>query len=334
MPFSVAVLQQYQITKLRIRRKPNEKKSKEVVTLQVRILKKIFISILQDSCGKRAFLSIPASLTLEAVMSLTLFIFAVVCLILPMKIMNTERKIQAALEKMGEDYSQYAYVAHALEKGKLSSVAGAGDFAKQFGRQMISGAAQGYAQVQVSSYVDTEAMKQIRMLRSQILEDGETIDLVFDYEIRLPFPVLGLSALQRSARCKRRAWIGKEGKDYGEDTGGDAGEDPVVYIGKNSTRYHRSRSCHYLSNNLTGVARDKVSGLRNDNGGRYYPCAVCGKNAGSTVYIMPSGSSYHSSKRCTAIVAYARAVRLSEVEHLGACSYCGKSNTALQATEH
>lgn len=324
MPFSVAVLQQYQIAMLRNRRKPNEKKSKEIVTLQVRILKKLFLSILQDSCGKRAFLPIPASLTLEAVMSLTLFIFAVVCLILPMKIMNTERKVQAALEKLGEDYSQYAYVEHALEKGKLSSVAGAGDFAKQFARQLVSGAARGYAQVQVSSYVDTEAMRQIRMLRSQILEDGETIDLVLDYEIRLPFPVLGLSALQRTARCKRRAWIGKAGKDYGGEGEQDGEEDPVVYIGKNSTRYHRSRNCHYLSNNLTEVARDRISGLRNDSGGRYYPCAVCGKDVADTVYIMPNGGSYHASKNCTAIVAYARAVRLSEVEHLGACSYCGK----------
>ena len=53
--------------------------------------------------------------------------------------------------------------------------------------------------------------------------------------------------------------------------------------------------------------------------------AVCGSKAGEgdAVYIMKSGSRYHSDASCTAITAYVQAVKLSEVEHLGACSYCG-----------
>lgn len=298
--------------------------NKKIATLQVRILIYFKTHILQACRGKKAFLSVSASLTLEAAISLSLFIFASVCLILPMKIMNTERRIQAALEQLGEDFSQYAYVKDALDKGKLFAIEGAGDFAKEFCRHLVSGMAQGYAQVRVAEHVDTEAVRQITMVRSQILEDGENIDLILDYEIRLPFPVLGLPALQRTARCRRRAWIGKEGKDYGENNEQQTEEDPIVYVGKSSTRYHRSRSCHYLANQLTKVSKAQVENMRNESGGKYYPCAVCGGSAGSTVYIMPSGSSYHSGKSCSAIVAYARAVRQSEVEHLGACSYCGR----------
>lgn len=301
------------------------RKNKKIVTLQVRILKKQKTGNTPDGRGKRAFLSAPAALTLEAAMCLTLFIFASVCLILPMKIMNTERMVQASLEELGEDFSKYAYVENALENNKIFAVSGAGDFAKEFCRHLVSGAARVYAQAQVMERIDTDAVRKVNLLRAQVLEDGETIDLILDYEIRLPFPVLGLPALQRTARCCRRAWIGKPGKDY-SGNGGQAGkeEDSVVYVGKNSTRYHKSRSCHYLANNLKAVSKAQAAELRNGSGGKYHPCAVCGGSAGDTVYIMPNGSSYHSGKYCSAIVAYARAVRMSEAEHLGACSYCGK----------
>lgn len=308
------------------------------VTLQVRIELKKYAQIFSSYHGKKAFLPASgyqhrrkgqraaASLTLEAALALCLFIFAVVCMILPMKIMNTDRKIQAALEAVGEDYSRYAYLKDMLEKGKAADIPGAGEFAKSFCSHLAAGAAEGYAQLMVMQHLDTDAVKHVRMLRSSILEDGENFDLIFDYEIQMPFPVLGIGRIERTARCRRRAWIGKPGKDYGYGGGEDNLEDEIVYVGKNSTRYHRNRSCHYLSNNMVPVAFDQVSDMRNDSGGKYYGCQVCGMNVetGSTVYIMPSGTSYHTTKNCTAINAYVRAIRLSEVVHLGGCSYCSK----------
>ena len=155
-------------------------------------------------------------------------------------------------------------------------------------------------------------------------EDGETLDLVMDYDISFPFPVLGLSSLHRTARSRRRSWIGREGR-YGEGAE-DADEDErIVYVGKNSTRYHPDRNCHYLSNKLTAVSWESVSDKRNTDGSKYYPCSACAKGAGkgSTVYIMPSGGKYHTLQDCKAIMAYVRAVKRKEVKYLGACSYCG-----------
>lgn len=324
MPFSMTANQKYQSYKL-FYTYPNSKTRRKIVTLQVRILILKISDILYGSHGKKAFLSVPGSLTLEAAMSLTLFIFASVCLILPMKILNTERKVQAALEAVGEDFSRYAYIEDAVEQSKLFAVTGAGDFAKEFSRRLVSGMGEGYAQAQVMAHADTPAMNHVTMIRSEILEDEEMIDLVLDYEIRLPFPVLSLPALERTARCRRRAWVGMAGKDYGG--GGAAGmDDPnrTVYVGKNSTRYHVDRSCHYLANDLKTVSRSQVDSLRNDLGKKYHPCAVCGSSGGNSVFVMPGGESYHTNKNCSAIVAYVRAVKLSEVEHLGPCSYCSK----------
>lgn len=39
-------------------------------------------------------------------------------------------------------------------------------------------------------------------------KEDEVLDLVMDYEISMPFPVLGLSSLHRTIRCRRRCWTG------------------------------------------------------------------------------------------------------------------------------
>lgn len=297
----------------------------KLVTLQVRILRNYCRCSLHRCHDRKAFLSVPGGLTLEASLVLSLLIFASVTLLLPMRILNTERKLQAALECVGEDFSKYAYLQTRLEQGLEATVPGAGEFAKEFCHQLEGGIAEMYIEARVMEYADTVNIQQVTLRESQFLEDGEWFDLILNYEIRMPFPVLGLNAVERTARCRRRAWIGKAGKD-GKTGFEEEMTEEMVYIGKNSTRYHKSRSCHYLANKMEVVAFEAVETLRNQSGGKYYACAVCASacGAGSTVYIMPQGTSYHSSKMCTAILAYVRMVPLSEVAHLGACSYCGK----------
>lgn len=313
----------------------------EIVTLQVRIPKENVATLFYGCQRRKAFLSVSensasetgshtgtvmASMTLEAAIVLSLLIFASVSLILPMKILNTERKIQAGLEAVGEDFTRYAYIQDSILKGDDSAVKGADEFAKAFCHYLGEGVAEGYVQERVMEHIDTGAIRQVTMVRSEIMEDGEHFDLILDYCIQMPFPVLGLSAVRRTARCRRRAWIGREGKDSPGSGNSENLKDEIVYVGKGSTRYHRNRNCHYLANQLAAVPYEQVADRRNGNGGKYHACAICGKQAGpgSTVYILPEGSSYHTTKICTAILAYVRAVRLSEVKHLGPCSYCSQ----------
>ncbi len=265
-----------------------------------------------------------ASLTLEAALVLPLLIFASVCLMLPAKIMMTERKLQAGLEEAGEELSQYAYLLDSVEQGNLDGIPGAGEAAKAFSQNAAAVAAPLYARSRALAYCDTANVSHVSMLGSSVREDGETLDLVMDYEISFPFPVLGLSSLHRTVRSRRRCWIGREGR-YGEGTDHVDEDERIVYVGRNSTRYHPDQSCHYLSNKLTAVSWESVSNKRNTDGSKYYPCSACAKGAGkgSTVYIMPSGGKYHALQDCKAIMAYVRAVKLKEVKHLGACSYCG-----------
>ncbi len=159
--------------------------------------------------------------------------------------------------------------------------------------------------------------------RSSYMAENEIIRLSLDYQYRLPFFSLG--HLHQSVTASRRAWVGRpDGGISGGKSKETEEDDEIVYIGKDSTRYHAPPSCHYLSNrSMRSVSYASLDSLRNNSGSRYKPCTRCGKGAApGTVYIMPSGEVWHADPDCSAITAYVQAVRKSEVAHLGPCSYC------------
>ncbi len=253
------------------------KSGKKNATLQVRTPIKGFLRFR----GKRVWLfssggkELKGSMSVEAALGLSLFLFACVCMMTPMAMMDKQRQIQAGLERKAEQISQYAYLG---ELGEHTA-----------------------------------------------FYDGENIKLVMKYDMKLPFSVFGLKSFPMESKSIRRAWIGKNGPlgdDLEKNGGGDRKE--VVFVGNNGTRYHKTASCHYLSNNIEAIAYEDLETRRNGEGGRYYPCQICGKKAGAgtTVYVMPEGGSYHSLRNCPATIAYIREVSLEEVEHLGKCSYC------------
>ncbi len=272
------------------------------VTLQVRILKiKKAVTV-----GKKVSLSASASLTLEAALVLPLFLFAGVILMMPFRIMDTQRQVQAIAEHVSEQIGQTACLAM---YGRTDSF-------------WNTAAAYAYGEAAVRSKLSRLPVRRILLGRSSLLEDGETIDLVIDYEVELPFSVFGLGSVEQTVRSCRRAWVGQEGKTGTGEEGEEKEE--MVYIGKNSTRYHVNAGCHYLHNDLTAVSAQEVEYKRSQDGSRYTPCSRCGNSAGNTVYILPSGRHYHSSPSCTAINAYVREVPKSQVAYLGVCSYCGR----------
>lgn len=265
-----------------------------------------------------------ASVSVEAALSLSVFIFAMVCMMYPFRMMERQRQVQAALESVNERLCQYAYLEYMLTNGEELPKED-GDWKEGLILGLADDAAKEGAKVLALEMFDQEGMSGLSFAGSSFREDGETSSLCLDYQMDMPFSILGLNALPFSSGSIRRAWIGREGRT--EESGGeDKSPDQVVYVGKTSSRYHLSRECHYLSNKLQSVPFDDVSSYRNQDGGKYYPCAVCagGAESGDTVYIMKSGSRYHANTRCTAITSYIRAVRLSEVQDLGPCSYCGR----------
>lgn len=256
-----------------------------------------------------------ASLSVEAALVFTLCLFSCALLMTPMKLLEEQRKIQAALDQASRDLSQYAYIKYQLDQGKEG-------FMAETGAAALVGIS--YARSKVMGQVDRDYIQQISFGKSRILQEDEKILLVMNYRIQLPFSIFGLSSIPMESVSMRRAWVGadggriaQKGKAEGENS------DQVVYIGKNATRYHSDPLCHYLYNDLKAVSASQMNSLRNQQGEKYRACSRCGSAAADVLYVMPSGNRYHTSELCSAITAYVRAAKKSEVGHLGACSYCG-----------
>lgn len=308
--------------------------NKRSVTLQVRIPLEVCglpgkrvlssASIWSGWCVRPVeCLRVGASITVEAALALPLFLFAMMILMMPMVLMNESRKIQSELELVCAEISQYAGVLFdsTLESGDYEK----GGIPDELIEDMTKTGFRVYAEGKIRGRIHTEMAGRFTLTGSRILEDGETIDLILRYEMYLPFPVFRMKSVPMTARSCRRAWIGKKG-GKGNGNSGQAENDELVYIGKSSTKYHRDRNCHYLYNHISVISFADVETVRNSDGRKYKPCARCGSLAGqgSSVYIMPSGESYHGDRNCSSIVAYVRAVPLSEVEYLGPCSYCAE----------
>lgn len=302
----------------------NQREDKKIknknVTLQVRIPREN-----QKNCWLRAFPSafqaLGGSMTIEAALVLPLFLFAMVTIMMMFTVMDRQRQVQTAVEAVCEDISRLAYANYEIKRGETKINTPDEEYGYYFREGLIGQVVTAaYVEVRLRNELKEKDIESLSLAGSRFLEDGEMVDLVAVYKIRLPFPVFRMKEISMVSRSSRRAWIGKDGGWLKGSEGDD--EEILVYVGKGSTRYHRSRTCHYLYNQLISVALESIDSYRNTSGGKYSACSRCGEHAGQTVYIMKSGSSYHSTSSCSSITAYVRAVKISEVIHLGACTYC------------
>lgn len=277
--------------------------------------------------GKRRK-TVSGSLTVEAALGLTLFVLFSVCMMMPMEMLRTRQKVQTVLEVTAREMSQYAYILYRLDQGDDTVLEESENWEKELSGLLAGMAVRAYLREKIEGIAGKERIENLRITEASLMEDGENIILAAEYDLKIPFSVFHISRIQASSRTARRAWIGSEGdRNRGKET--EKAEEVMVYIGSSMGRYHLSRKCHYLTNEFRAVSYESIENLRNQSGGKYYSCSVCGKacGAGDTVYIMPNGSHYHSRTDCPSVVSYVREVPLSQAEHLGACSYCGGNKT-------
>lgn len=277
---------------------------KKIATLQVQAIKK--------SIYKRVY--IKASLTIEVAMSLSIFLMVCTSLAYIFDMLDTHRRLQARIDKINMDACMYAYYIYNKESSDLDK---------------LNKKLEIPSEATIISLVALEVFKEnkkivIDSIKCNFLEDKENISISLSYKYKLPFLLFSNRGIYQQVFSKRRAYIGKVSRIKKKDTQFNK-DDEWVYIGKTSTKYHISPTCHYLSNNLSSVSIKEIKSKRNKNGFKYRPCDRCinAENKVFTVFIMSSGLKYHSNKNCSAILSYIEKVKKSEVEYMGVCSYCG-----------
>ena len=153
--------------------------------------------------------SLCASLTIEAALSLTLFMFTVILLSVPMEILDTQRKVQTVLEVTGRELGWQVYrTSHTVHPAEMEAgkAAEAGEKGTGGWSELPSGLIlQGYLKEKIQT-AGGNKVSNIQCGASRVSEDGEWIDLRASYQVRLPFSVFALDHVTlTSRRWKRRS---------------------------------------------------------------------------------------------------------------------------------
>ncbi len=258
------------------------------------------------------------SMTLEAAFALPFFLFAVINILYAVSIIGTQSRINAALHQTGNKMAFAGYVYDRTVGGAIPD--------------SIAGVAMThlYARGQILEYIGKSDLEHlcveggargVSLAGSRVMEEGDIIDLRVSYRVKPLISVMGFDGFTMSQRYYGKAWTGYDVSGHVSDTGQ---EDPMVYITQTGTVYHTDRNCTYLNPSVKTVDAAAVDGLRNQTGGRYYSCGICGgSRAQGQVYITEQGSSYHSQINCSGLKRTIYTVPLSQVGGRGRCSKCG-----------
>lgn len=255
-----------------------------------------------------------ASFTIEAAISLSIFIFACVVMMVPMLIFHRNRNISTVLEEQSRKVSQYEYARYYLEAAEKLELS----------PEILTGMETGLSVASILAKIDRQGMTHIDVLRDTEIDEA-MVRYVVNYNAVLPFRLLQLKGVPQQVVASRRAWVGADGQRWNGAGSEDGTEtDPIVYVGITSVRYHLDAMCSYLKHNVHMVSGSEIMGMRTQSGGRYSPCAACKPNTGmSAVYYTDNGRAYHGRIDCSSMKSYVQARRLSEVAYMGACSRCG-----------
>lgn len=245
--------------------------------------------------------SIKASITVEASMAVPIFFLAVVSLLYLMEIMAVQTAMRSALQYAGKNAAEEAFLVtmvmpSRLERDIVNSIG-----AERLDRSIVIGGSSG-----------------VRCNGSQISSRTGIGELMVTYQVRLPIPMFGVKPIKYQEKIRVKAWVGYEKTGFGLE------REQTVYITETGMVYHKDYHCTYLELSIHMVSSGDIGGLRNESGGKYYPCEHCMRNGGNGVYITDTGNRYHSSLSCSGLKRTVYAVPLSEAVGKGACVRCGR----------
>ncbi len=269
--------------------------------------------IMNRSNNRRVSSGAAGSMTVEATLVVPLFIFCILNLLFGIQVVETSSRITAALHETGNAICSYGYaIEHGVGEGTpvgigstvyaISSVAGhLGDTVDRRGG--ISGGRAG-----------------LSYLGSSVMSEGGIVKLSVTYGLKFPVK-MGIRTYRLGTSYSGHAWVGYDGAVYSSP---DTDEDPIVYVTRTGTVYHRDVSCRYLNPSTRSVSAGSVSNLRNRDGEIYHACELCGAGAGiGSVYVTDYGNRFHSDLYCSGIRRDIQAIHLSEAGGRGPCSVCG-----------
>lgn len=269
------------------------------------------------------------SMTLEAAILLPLFLFFMITILSLMDMLYfygiVEHKLHQIAKKMAVYMPAAEILAGNTEDGEMnvdcedvSSIAAAILENQYVKNNLISGLLQ--QELRSSGVVGKS--DGLNFSYSRIMTEGDIVDLVVSYEIEPQNNFFFLPAYPVLNRCRVRAWTGYEVVSDNVNVAGER----IVYITETGTVFHLTKTCTYLDLSIRPVAKGELDLYRNQSGGIYDECELCGDGEAEIYFITDYGECYHTSLICSGLKRTITQIPISQVGDRSACSRCGTGN--------
>ena len=262
--------------------------------------------------------SLNGSLTLEAALTVPLFVMVLTALLSLFSIMMVELRLQSAMSHAGKQLAAYYYAVGELKNDQEKEQS----LARELGESLaIYAVSETVVRDQILKETGSIPETVVRggsgglsFLGSRFDEASQDVVICVSYQMVIPFLPPGISAVRVAQQCRHRAWTGSN-----EDL---SAQEQYVYVADHGTVYHTSASCSYLKLSISQVAHELIGTKRNTSGGKYYACELCGEGGGNWVFITNYGDRYHFNRNCSGLKRGIRCVPISEAGGLPCCSRC------------
>lgn len=248
-----------------------------------------------------AFTSFKASITVEAAMAVPIFFLAVVCLLYLMEMAAIQTAVRSGIQYAGRELAEDACLLPAAVPSRLEADIVNAVGADRLNRSIVEGGSGG-----------------IHCQKSWMSPTTGICNLTAQYKVKIPIPLFRLPSPAYEITMRIKGWTGYEKAGFGNE------DEETVYVTETGLVYHKDYHCTHLELSIHAVQASELSGLRNEDGGKYYPCEHCAGTGAGGVFITDSGNRYHSSLGCSGLKRTIYAVPLSEAAGKGACQRCGK----------
>lgn len=242
-----------------------------------------------------------ASITVEAALVIPIFIIVMMSLSSIIYVIYSDTIIKKAVYEEAKYMSMLSY-----DNSEYGIDVMKGRIISRIGDRVIN-----------SAYVDKD-MGGIDFSDSD-LSNREIIDISVNYNVRIPYDILGVLRYRYKERVVMHTLTG-----YVNGLNGINNDSETVYISETGSVYHRSINCSHIRLNVIETSASEIKSLRNDNGAKYKSCGTCHSSIGDAkMYITTDGTKYHNTLMCSGIKRNIREIPLTCVMDRRPCSRCG-----------
>lgn len=244
------------------------------------------------------------SVTVETVLVLPIFLFAILSLIWILEIQTIQASVRSGMQEAGRKYCAKYYDLPYVIPALLES-----EIVDSIGKNRLES----------SCIIDGK--KGIHCEKSLLDSGSKVLFMKTQYKIRMPFPYFWQYPIACNQELKMKCWTG-----YAKTGLSGAGSGDVRYVTENGEVYHNDYKCKYLDLTIKQVEKSSISKLRNQSEGKYYPCESCMKNQNEKqrVYITSYGDRYHSTLDCIGLKRTIYTLPLMDVLDMKGCHKCVK----------